>query len=169
MDIKENWKNVEGYDDLYQVSDLGRIKSLRRNIIMKPSVDGDGYLQIILTNKSKQRKRFFIHRLVYIVFNGEIPSGYEINHKDENKKNNNISNLELLTKKGNINYGTRTERMAISRGMAVLQIDKKTYEIINEFYSENKAAKETGIFQTSISACCRGERKTAGGYIWKIK
>lgn len=167
MDIKvEIWKDAKGYEGLYQVSNLGKVKSLRRNVIMKPSCDKDGYYQLILSN-GKTRKRFFIHRLVYETFMGEIPEGMVINHKNERKDDNCIFNLNALTVKENVNWGTRTIRQAHSRGYAVAQINKETGEIIDEFFSANEASKQTNIPQPSISACCRGELKTTGGFIWK--
>lgn len=167
MDIKEEvWKDVKGYDNLYQVSNFGNVKSLRRNVIMKPSCDKDGYYQVILW-KDRIGKRFFIHRLVYETFYGFIPEGMVINHKNERKYDNRLSNLNAMTIKENINWGTRTVRAAHNRGYAVAQIDKGTGEVVNEYYSTREAARRTRLLQTSISACCRGKLKTTGGFRWK--
>ena len=166
----EVWKDIERYEGLYQVSNKGRVKSLRRKhtIIMKPSKDKDGYLQLILT-KENTRKRFYIHRLVYSHFIGEIPEGMQVNHIDEDKLNNNFENLNLMTPKENVNWGTGILRRAKTRGYIVYQIDKETDEIINEFYSTNDAARQTGAIQTSICDCCNGKLKSTGGYKWKYK
>lgn len=113
----EVWKNINGYEGLYQISNNGRVKSLpklagkswRKEKILKTYLDKDGYVKVILCKENKT-KFLSVHRLIAEAF---IPNPNEfpqINHKDENKQNNSLENLEWCTCKYNINYGTRTER-----------------------------------------------------------
>ena len=124
--MEEIWKDIQGYEGLYQISNLGRVKSLgriitnkirtyyREDLILSPGKDKDGYFQVQLYKNgiNKMRK---VHRLVAETFILN-PNNYPcINHKDENKQNNHVSNLEWCTVKYNQNYGTRTERAAEKR------------------------------------------------------
>ena len=105
----EIWKDIEGYEGLYQVSNMGRVKSLEKTVrnarglykkperIMKPYDNGTGYLQIQLSKEGKS-KNFYLHKLVAIAFCENLEGYKEINHIDENKLNNDISNLQLMTK-----------------------------------------------------------------------
>lgn len=93
--MKENWKDVPDYEGLYQVSDLGNIKSAYSNIILKPSVDRYGYVRFSAT-KNKKQKTLRIHRIVMNVFN-PTKAFMQINHIDGNKANNALSNLEWCT------------------------------------------------------------------------
>jgi hypothetical protein len=107
-----------------------------------------------------------VHRLVAKSF---LPNPYdypEVNHKDENKLNNCVDNLEWCTKKYNINYGTAIYRSANNRGKKIIQLDKNN-NFINSYNSLMDAERITGISNGNINACCKGKRKTAGGYIWK--
>lgn len=123
----EEWKDIEGYEGCYQVSNEGNVKSLEKVIlnpvtkryntkpsrILKPNKVAFGYLQVTLYNKvngEKTRKSKYIHVLVAYAFIGEKRDGYEVNHIDEDKTNNKLSNLEYLTRKENNNYGTRVQR-----------------------------------------------------------
>lgn len=167
--MKEIWKDVVGYENLYQVSNLGNVLSLRHKnrFLMKPTKNKSGYLSVGLRIYNK-RKTFDVHRLVAQTFIPN-PNNYPvINHKDENPLNNNIENLEWCTIKYNINYGTATERRAKNRSKPVLQFDIFG-NFIKEFESIKIAGKETHICKNNICNACRGERKTAGGYIWKYK
>ena len=160
--IKEYWKPVVGYEGLYMVSNFGRVKSFRfgKERIMKLVPNRCGYLCVNLY-KNNIKKSYKVHRLVAEAF---LPNPYnltEVNHRDENKLNNNVDNLEWCTNEYNINYGTRTERYS----KPVLQ-----YTLDGEFVGEWPSAREcgrNGFNQGSVSACCRGELKTHKGYIWK--
>ena len=114
---REFWRDVFGYEGLYQVCNLGRVKSLAKynrktDIILKQTINKrDGRLSVCLCKDSKTRQRIHIHRLVAKAFI-ENPKGYkEINHKDENPKNNEVSNLEWCDRKYNMNYGTLPQRI----------------------------------------------------------
>ena len=110
--MKEIWKDVKGYEGMYCVSNFGRVKSFKRKkaMILKPFYNMDGYLNVELRD-SKSRKTISVHRLVAIAFVPNPLNKPQVNHIDEVKTNNNISNLEWVTQKENMNHGTRIERV----------------------------------------------------------
>lgn len=104
----EVWKDIEGYEGLYQVSNMGRVKSLIKGIILKQWTDKDGYRQVGLLKKT-----FKVHRLVAKAFIENPDDLPLVNHKDENKANNNITNLEWCTNEYNLSYGTARKKYQI--------------------------------------------------------
>ena len=133
---------------------------------MKPRKNNFGYLQISLC-KDGHKKRKLVHRLVAEAFIPN-PLGLEtVNHMDEVKTNNVASNLEWMSRKDNINYGTRNKRIAESLSKQVQMFDKSTDELLATFPSTHEAGRVTGINQSNISQCCLGRSKSAGGYIWR--
>lgn len=173
--VGEIWKDIKGYEGLYQVSNLGRVRSLgnnknRKEKILKHVLNDRGYPTVGLCKNGKA-KRCYVHRLVYEAFIGEIPEGMQINHKDENKENNVLSNIDtLMTCKENINWGTRNERAAKAKGKSVIQknLDGKVVKI---WPSANEVQRQLGYSQGNISNCCRGKKNfnTAYGYIWQYE
>ena len=167
--MEEAWKDIEGYEGLYQISNLGNVKSLNYNKtkkekILKPFINSDGYLLVKLC-KNKTIKCLSVHSLVAKSFI-ENPNNYPcINHKDECKTNNVVSNLEWCTNKYNINYGTGNERRAESRSKKVYQYTKEG-ELIAVWKSTNECGRN-GYNQCSVSKCCSGNLKTHKGYIWR--
>lgn len=138
----EEWVDIIGYEGLYQVSNLGRVKSLRNNIIRKPVSNRKGYKQVGLW-KEGEVTHPSIHRLVALHFL-EVPSNYEemeVNHKDEDKTNNRADNLEWCTREYNQQYGT--------------------------IYPSVKFASTMFGNLGHINNCCRGARKTSGGLQWE--
>lgn len=119
----EIWKDIYGYESLYQISNLGRVKSLfgwngheyvKREKILKLNETADGYLKVSLFDNTK-RKQWYVHRLILSVFYPVINMDeLQVNHIDENKDNNNIENLEWVTSEQNVNHGTRNERASLS-------------------------------------------------------
>lgn len=182
--MQEIWKDVVGYEGLYQVSNLGRVKSLSKfhctsknhfslgywskEKILKPIVGVRGYLYVTLYDKNKKQKSKRIHQLVAQAFISNPNNLSFVNHKDENVKNNVYSNLEWCTAKYNCNYGTRTQRIAVKNNKPILQFDLNG-NFIKEYESITQANKETHIPISSISACCVGQRKKTNGYIFKFK
>ena len=174
---EEIWKDIKGFEGLYRVSNLGRVKSLKRPYglkekILKPKINSCGYYQVTLCKQSI-RKMYLVHRLVWEVFNGTIPEGYEINHLDERPVNNALSNLSLVTHKENNNYGTHNERAAKKRingklSKVVLQFTLEDI-LIKEYPSAHQVERETGYAFSHISACCNGKQKTAYNFKWKYK
>ena len=118
--MEEQWKDITGYEGIYQISNFGRVKSLARYTIQKHYLEEkilnqhenkkiDGYMVVDLYKNGK-RKKFYVHRLVAQEFIGNILEGYEIDHKDINKKNNNVNNLKIVTHKENQNNILSIER-----------------------------------------------------------
>ena len=114
----EEWKDILGFEGIYQASNLGRVKSLERlnargyrvkEKILKPQINRRGYYQVGLYKQSIG-KNYKVHRLVYEAFNGQIPEGLQVNHINEVKTDNRLENLNLMTHKENVNWGTRNER-----------------------------------------------------------
>lgn len=168
----EIWKDIKGYEGLYQVSNLGRVKSLgnnkrRKEKILKQVEDGGGYLFVLLCKNGKG-KMFKVHRLVAQAFTPN-PNNYpQVNHKDENKQNNCVWNLEWCDCKYNINYGTGIERRIEKVSKTVLQYDLNG-NFIREFLSGTEVQRQLGFGFQHISHCCLGKRKTAYGFIWRYK
>ena len=180
----EIWKPISGYEGFYEVSNLGRIRSLERIVecsdgrkrkikdrTLKGSSYSGGYSGVTL-HKDGCAKFVNIHRIVAEAFVPNPLEKEEVNHKDENPGNNHASNLEWVTHKENINYGTRTERAREAttklQGKAVQQLSKDG-KLVAEYESISIAYRATGAFISNIVKCARGEYKTAGGYIWKYK
>ena len=167
--MDEIWRDIEGYEGLYQISNKGHVKSLHNGSerILRPVIDKYGYMFVYLYNNNA-RKYFKIHRLVAQAFISNPENKPQVNHKDENKKNNCIENLEWATAKENSNYGTRNERVADSRSKPILQYSKSG-DFIRGWKSAREVERMLGIANSHIIACCKGKRKSAGGYIWRYK
>ena len=177
---KEVWKDIPEYEG-YQVSNLGRVKSLERidalgrkveEKILKPLITRNGYYLTGLY-KNSIRKFYYVHRFVWEAFNGTIPEGLQVNHINEIKADNRLSNLNLMTCKENCNWGTRNERSAKKhingkKSKPVLQFTLDNI-LIKEYPSINQVERELGFAHTNISACCNGKYKQMYGYIWRYK
>lgn len=174
--IEENWKPVVGYEGKYMVSDLGRCYSLKRKKLLKCTRNADGYPYVHLC-KDGRSKGYFVHRLVMLAFIGECPEGYEVNHKDFNRTNNSVVNLEYIPipenrsiksdeSKRNIGIAARQNGIMYS-SKPVHQIDEKTGILLAVYSSQKEASRVTGVNNGNISNCCSGRHKTAGGYIWR--
>ena len=154
----------------YEVFEDGRIWSYWTNKWLKPITKKNGYQVVWLSDNEGNRKSYLLHRVVYETFSGEqIPENLEINHIDERKDNNGRSNLELVSHKQNINYGTRTERSAKSRTNGKLSKAVGAYKdekLVISFPSANEAGRN-GFNCFHIWACCNGKSKTHKGYTWK--
>lgn len=161
----KNGKILKNMNGLYQVSNTGKIKSLKYKKILKPSFDKNGYASLNLCKNGKISHRT-IHRLVAETFITNTNNYPCVNHKDENPKNNNVENLEWCTYKYNMNYGTGFERRSKNNKIPINQYDKSN-NFIKRWSSAIDIQNEIGINQGSIIACCRNKLKTAGGYVWK--
>lgn len=155
--MEEIWKDIQGYEGLYQVSNLGRVKSLGRSgkgcsledRVLKPMINDDGYELVNLKSSNHIAKWHSVHRLVAIHFIPNPNDYKEINHKDEIKNNNTVSNLEWCTRKYNVGYGTVKERQSINkRGQSNSWLNKPVLQysldgkFIAEYNSTTQAAKE---------------------------
>lgn len=166
---KETWKDIPGYKGLYKISNTGKVKSMNYRHtgvphILAPRKDNSGYQRVQLCNSDKKHRDRTVHRLVWEAFNGPIPEGLQINHRDENKSNNSLRNLEVVTPKQNANYGTRNIRMALPQMKPVAKIDITTGKILKEYSSLSCAMKEYG---TGVSHAVTGRYKQAYGFKWK--
>lgn len=167
---REIWKDVEGYESLYQVSNKGRVKSLpRRGTFSRPTIraatyDSGRYLQVCLCKNSVQRT-YKVHKLVARAFIPN-PLGYkEINHKDEDKTNNCVENLEWCSRAYNVNYGSRNDKTR--KPVVQMSLDGK---VIAEHAGLGVAARAIGAKgRSGIADVCNGKRKTALGYKWMWK
>ena len=157
----EAWADIKGYEGLYEISNCGRVRSLKNNILLKPHKDTKGYYQAFIYKDGK-RKCYLIHRLVAQAFIPNPLNLKEINHKDENPLNNNADNLEWCNRKYNVNYGTRAEKTC--RRVAQYACDG---QLIYVWDSITKASKNMKTAVTNIANCCKKKQETAGGYIWR--
>lgn len=165
--VEEIWRTViykgEPWEN-YQVSNFGRILSLNygrtgKSKLLSPVEDKDGYFRVCLC-KDEKRKNFLVHRLVAEHFLPNPENLPQVNHKDENKQNNSVENLEWCDCKYNVNYGKRNEKIS----KKVLQFSL-TGEFIRE-WSSTKEAGRNGYTSCLVAACCRGERKSHKGFKW---
>lgn len=179
--MEEIWKDIAGYEGYYQVSNLGRVRSLDRYIpnsgcykhgmqyikgkILKPHDIGKGYLAVGLMKYHKNQCAK-IHRLVAEAFIDNPENFPCVNHKDENPSNNNVDNLEWCSYKYNTNYGTCVERRTPKIWKSIAQYDN-CLNLIKNWESITAASRSTGIDGSSISAVARGKRKSAGGFVWR--
>ena len=178
----EEWKDIVGYEGLYQVSNLGRVKNLRNNTITEGTEvkknGKKGYKRFRLTKNNKTIS-IGVHRLVALHFLFFIPEpnktimDYQVNHKDEDKHNNRVDNLEFLTCKKNNNYGTRNSRHSetmkgkVNRGnnpysKKVICVETGAiYDCITD------ASDWLGVSYSALSHHLKGSSKTCGGYHWR--
>ena len=159
------WKPVSGFEGYYLISDGGHVWSIRRHKVLSPSIDRYGYEKVVL---NKDGKMFYktIHRLVAQAFISNPYNLPTVNHINEVKTDNRVTNLEWLSVADNDNYGTRNKRMAdtkCQRPVEQVFLDGTTVK----YKGVKDASMKTGINRRCISLCCRNVRKTAGGYKWR--
>lgn len=172
--MKEIWKPIAGYEGIYEISNLGRVKTLPRTVnngyvtrhltekIRLGSITKDGYRRVNILHKN-----VLVHRIVAETFLPNPDGLSDVNHKDENKQNNCVWNLEWCTRDYNNKYGTRGERISNANGRPVIQknLDCK---FIQKWKSANEAELYFGNNASSaVSKCCNGKLKTAYGYKWE--
>lgn len=178
---EEIWMPIKGYEGIYAVSNLGNVKSIGRYVaanrggiryvkdrLLSFGRSHSGYYSVILSMSGK-RKIASVHRLVAEAFIPNPHKYQEVNHKDENKHNNNVLNLEWCDRKYNANYGTGVERCARQKWKPVVMIDSISNLPIKTFPSAREADKITGVSYKCISLACNGKIKSAGGYRWQFK
>lgn len=178
----EKWKPVPSLLNMYEASNLGRIRSVDREIkvgrwrgqIRVQSIGSNGYLYVN-TSVNGKAKNILSHRLVAEAFFGEIPNGMEVNHIDGDRKNNKIENLELVTHSENCKH--RHEVLGAPYPKPGLKgrysrnakpvIGKNVIDNTVIFYPYVTLAEKDGFSVTGISKCCNGNRKTSGGFSWR--
>ena len=163
--MKEIWKDIPNYEGLYQASNLGNIRSLKNRWgnrieprLVKQQKTKKGYKRVRLSKKNKS-KTFMVHRIIYITFIKDIENGLEINHKDFNRENNKINNLEMITHTNNVRY---------SKAKPIIQLSLNN-EYIRKWDCIRDVEKEIGIDHRQICSCLLGKQKTCHGYKWKYK
>ena len=166
---EEIWCPIKGYESLYEVSDKGRVKSIGycKERILSPGKHSKGYLQVELY-KNGDRKMCKVHRLVAQAFIPNPDNLTQVNHKDEDKENNSVQNLEWCSSKYNANFGTRTQRQAEKLSKPILQYTKSG-EFVREWKSATDVKRNLGYSNCDISSCCNGRHKSAYNFIWKFK
>ena len=168
---EEIWKDIEGYEGLYQVSNLGNVKSLNYNRtgkerILKPGKTKRGYLYVALCKEGKP-KMYQVHRLVLSTFNPvENMENLEVNHINENKGKNYLSNLEWTTHKDNVNHGTRNDRISEKNSIPIAQLSLDG-KLIKAWKSSYDANREGGFNQSHIIQCCKNKFHREGNNIYK--
>ena len=163
--MTEIWKDIEGYEGLYKISNYGEVWSVRKQILLK-KCNSSRYYKVTLA-KNKKHKNFNIHRLVATHF---IDNPFEkpcVNHIDENKTNNHYSNLEWCTYKENTNWGSAIERRKIKQSKPIVGVNIKNGGII-EFPSINEAGRN-GYHTGPIWSCLNGKQPKHKGYKWFYK
>lgn len=179
--MEEVWKDIDGYDG-YQVSNMGRVRSISRYVrvgrngkrfaegrIIKPVRCPNGYLEMQFSRRI-DGKVHLLHRLVAQAFIPNPQNLPQVNHKDENLENCRADNLEWCTAKYNANYGTRMKRWFehYSKKKPVCQYDMDG-NFIAKYCTIQDAANKNGIKNAeTISRACRGKLKTSGGYKWRF-
>lgn len=173
----EIWRPAIDTNYRYEVSNLGNVRNLKSERILKPVSNACGYLsvRVHLGDRFKTRS-FLIHRLVAIAFIPNPEWKTEVNHIDGNKRNNRVENLEWCTKSENEKHAHKTglknsikfvERLAELNAVPVIQI--KNDEIIAVYKSTVEAGRLSGVDPSSITKVCKHKRKTAGGYVWQYQ
>jgi len=157
---------IKGYPD-YVITTNGEVYTLKS---VKPRrlvsfITPFGYEMVGLCKNGKQ-KHFFVHRLVAEAFIPNPDNKPYINHKDENKTNNSVDNLEWCTSRENNTHGTRLQRIAESNKKEVLQLDENG-NIINRWKSQTDAGRALGLDKRNINACLKGRRSRCGGFKWR--
>lgn len=167
--MAEIWRDVQGYEGLYEVSNLGNVRSLPRATTRGKTItknnSGRGYLQVVLYKNGKS-KTHLVHRLVAQAF---VPNPFNfstVNHKDEQKNNNRFDNLEWCTIQYNLSYNNLHKRRGLPKYRAVNQ-----YTTLGVFIKRWRGAQdvenELGFNHSLISAVCRGKRKSTYGFVWR--
>lgn len=156
MSEVETFVEIDGFEN-YEVSNLGKVRNIKSGRTLKPHLNHNGYLKHSLYKHDKQ-KELFLHRIIAIAFIDNPGKKPQVNHIDENKLNNDLSNLEWCTERENIIHGTRTKRAAEKCSKKVVQLDLND-NVLNEFESMTQAGQETGTSVGDISSCCNGRKK----------
>jgi len=164
----EDWRDIKEFDYRYEVSSYGRVRNKTTKYVLKQNKNHNGYLIITVFRKTQR-----VHRLVAQAFIPNPENKPQVNHIDEDKENNKVDNLEWMTSKENINYGTAIDRrvkntdyIRLQKNHRVAVIGKDSNGNQHFFDSIKEASRASGANPSHISGCTNGKRKTAGGYIW---
>lgn len=161
----EIWKSIEETGNLYSVSNKGVVKRNKDGKIMKQNVHPNRYMNVLLTSGGKQRN-YKVHRLVAKAFIPNPEKLPQVNHKDEDRTNNCVENLEWCTSSYNCSYGTRTERIKEQISLPVIQYDLNGKQL-KKYPSIIEASRQVGCCDSGISKACRGIYEQYKGYKWR--
>ena len=170
--MKEQWKDIPDYKGLYQISNLGRVKSFRQSskygcqkeYILKPAIANNGYAQVTLYDNTKKRK-FLVHRLVATAFIPNPSNFPQINHKDENRLNNSIENLEWCTAEYNNAYGTARIRATDTLSKPIEQVD--IYGRVVAVYRSARIASELLNYSLPAIRTAIKKHSQTQGFYWR--
>lgn len=182
--MEEIWKPVLGYEDFYLVSNYGKVKRSNRNTkqygwgkkerILHYNINNSGYYMVGLCVHNRPVKKL-VHRLVWEAFNGPIPQGMQVNHINEDKTDNRLENLNLMSPQQNLNWGTHNKRASEPNinGKAskpVIQYSLNGTVVKDDWPSIGEIIRQNKTYDSgTISKCCNGKQKTAYGYKWGFK
>lgn len=162
---------LQGYSNYEIYPETGQVWSYKRKKFIGNNKSTGNYWMCTLYDDDGNVEYWYIHRLIWVVVNGPIPEGLEVNHIDENKNNNSIFNLNLMSRKENCNWGTRNIRSNTKRRNNTIQskpIVALKDDSLKMFFLSGKEAERKGISSNGISRCARGERSLYKGYQWKF-
>lgn len=180
--MEEIWKTIDGYEGYYEVSNLGNVRSMYREIFWNNTTrrqkgrmcnfnkDSKGYIRVGL-NKEGKRKYISVHRLVAMSFLNKDETRNEVNHIDGKKSNNTLGNLEWVTRSENMKHAVENKlvthllKESERNKKTIYQFDKKG-NLLNEFESLANASEITGISKAYISQLCTGARKVQRYHIF---
>ena len=168
-----------GFEGFYKASNQGEVYSCPRKgtkggIRKKTLCEANGGYELMRLSNGEKTETKLVSHIIWEAFNGPIPEGMEINHKDECKTNNNLENLELVDRRTNCNWGTRNERIVANRNgygarKCIIQYDLETGAEVGEYKSAREASRATGIDCGDISKSARGLLGRTGNYRWEYK
>ena len=162
----EEWRPVKGYEGLYEVSNFGRVISLRTNKILHQRKTRDGYRSVTLYDCNRKLKTKYVHRLVAVAFVPNPHNHPEVNHKDENKSNNRADNLEWCNRSYNVNYGTGIRKRSIAKSKPIEQLTLDGKHVAY-YESSTIAGKLNSCDPSLLRKVIRGGRDSAFGYLWR--
>jgi hypothetical protein len=174
----EIWKDIKGFEGIYEVSNLGNVRSLDRLVwnkankvfqktkgkLLKPDSQNKNYKQVNLSNLEKSKK-FLVHRLVALTFIPNPENKPQVNHLNEQKLDNRLENLEWATVSENVNYGNRNYLSSLKSSKAVIMKDKNGNEL--KRYRSATEAEKDGFSRFCICFCCKGKIKSHKDYKWE--
>lgn len=158
-------REIIGFEGLYKIDEQGNIYGMKKQKFISQRIINSGY-KIVDLYKCNVRYQMLVHRIVAQTFIENLNDFPIVNHKDKNKLNNDVNNLEWCTYKYNLEYSDCIKNANKSRMKKVKQI--KNEIVINIYNSISEAKMFTGVNGSNISECCSGKRNTAGGYKWEI-
>jgi hypothetical protein len=175
--LTECWEPIRDYEGIYEVSNCGRVRSLDRKVqyrdevrkksgrVLKENTINGGYKQVTL-QKDGKRKSVLVHRLVAEMFIENFSGLPQVNHKDGDKTNNSVENLEWCSAKENMIHSVKNRIRTDCKLVEQISLEGK---LLTTFDSLHEAERKTGVHRQRISDCCKAKLKSAGGYIWRYQ